>query len=559
MRTLFVGVVALLVAAAAAMGASTAKQQFEDFKAKFGKTYASAAEESRRFAIFAANMKRAAQFQATNPLAKFGVNEFADQSAAEFKSTHHNGEQFYARAVARQAGEPHVDYSAEEKLGAQGRSIDWRKKGAVTYVKNQGQCGSCWSFSTTGGIEGQWFLAGHELVALSEQEFVSCDTIDSGCNGGLMDNAYQWVLQAHNGSIVTEKSYPYVSGDGYAPPCSMSGTKFGAQITGYENIAHDEDTMANWVYQNGPLSIAVDATSWQTYTGGILTNCISQQLDHGVLIVGFDDNSNPPYWIVKNSWGGSWGEEGYIWVAKGSNQCLITSYPCSAKVARGPTPPPPGPSKKEFTQRRCKDPRCKDCTDIVLPQDECIVGSKWSYKASCAGSSLKVEAFTGRKCQGSPIKTVNNPVDQCSINFESKTSENFVQNLCHAGPAPSTPAPTQPPTPSPTQTFTQMDCSDSQCTQNCQNATFPANKCLQLSGGGSAKAQCQPGELTLTEYPLSQDCSGFSIPSTMPLDQCLQNGDGQGYFENFCPGQSARMPSNARVGNKVLSNRARRA
>jgi hypothetical protein len=371
-----------------------------------------------------------------------------------------------------------------------------------------------------------------------------------------MDNAYQWVLKAHDGKIVTEASYPYVSGEGEVPTCSMAGTVFGAQITGYENIAHNEDTMATWVYSNGPLSIAVDATSFQTYNSGILTNCISQQIDHGVLIVGFDDNNSPPYWIIKNSWGASWGEEGYIRVAKGSNQCLITSYPCSAKASKGPSPSPTPvpPGKKEFTQRHCKTPKCAECTDVILPQDECIAGQKYSYKAVCTATGLRVDSFVGRTCQGSPLKTVENPVDKCSINFDSLHTESFVQNLCHNGPAP-TPAPTQPPAPTPAptgQTFIQMDCSDAACSQGCTNATFPANQCLPLTGGGSASAECQPDQLVMTEYPLSNNCTGFSLPSTMPLNQCLQNGDGAGYFENFCPGQGAAVRA---TGKKIISSR----
>jgi cysteine peptidase B len=548
MRVFLVAAVALLVMAVSVLGASTAsmRQMFEDFKAKYNRKYASASEEASRFAVFAENMRVAAKLQASNPLATFGVNEYADMSAKEFKSRH-NGDKYYARAIAKSANEPRVDYSEAEKVAGRGRAIDWRAKGAVTYVKNQGQCGSCWSFSTTGGIEGQWFLAGNALVALSEQEFVSCDTIDQGCNGGLMDNAYTWVLEAHNGSIVTEASYPYVSGEGEVPACNMQGTVFGAQITGYENIAKNEDSMANWVYANGPLSIAVDATSFQTYTGGILTNCISQQIDHGVLIVGFDDNNNPPYWIIKNSWGKSWGEAGYIRVEKGTDQCLITSYPCSAKAAKsGPTPPPPPPGKKQFTQLRCADPKCGNCTSVTLPQDECISGIKYSYKASCASSGLTVKSFTGRTCTGSPISTVVNPVGQCDIDFDSTHTESFVQNLCGAAPPPPTPAP-------PVATFTQQSCQDSACSIGCVNSTYNLNTCLALENGGSAIATCTAEALVLTEFPTSAKCTGFQLPTSLPLNQCLQSGDGQSYYENFCGAQGV-----ASSGAKKLMSGARK-
>jgi len=314
---------------------------FEDFKVKYNRKYESAAEEAKRLRIFVANMHKAEQLALANPLATFGPNDFADLSASEFK-TRHNGE---AHFKAMQQSRKHIpDMFTEEQVKATVSSIDWRAKGAVTYVKNQGQCGSCWAFSTTGGIEGQWFLAGHPLVALSEQELVSCDTTDDGCNGGLMDNAMAWLVSAQGGNIVTEASYPYVSGGGNVPACALPKTT-GAHITGHIDLPHSESQMATWMSTNGPISIGVDATSWQTYSGGIMTNCISSQVDHGVLAVGFDDNNNPPYWIIKNSWAANWGEDGYIRVQKGTDQCLITSGPCSSKAGSGPVPPsPPAPS-----------------------------------------------------------------------------------------------------------------------------------------------------------------------------------------------------------------------
>jgi len=322
--------------------------------------------------------------------------------------------------------------------------------------------------------------------------------------------------------------------------------------------------MATWVYSNGPLSIAVDATSWQTYTGGIMTNCISNQIDHGVLIVGFDDNNNPPYWIVKNSWTNTWGEAGYIRVEKGTDQCLITSYPCSSKVKKagppGPTPPgptpPPGPSGAKFIQKTCSDATCKQCSDMTLPQNECITAARGSYKASCAANALIIQAFVGRKCEGTPM-TTSNPINVCSIIFRKDKEERFVLNDCTATPSPPTnpPAPTPPsptntpqpsppgpsPTPSPSATFTQMDCMDSQCTQGCQNHTFPQNQCLPLSGGGSAKAHCTASALVLVEYPSSSSCEGTSVPANMPINQCLSNQQGA-YFENICNNGNPRAP-----------------
>jgi len=309
---------------------------FKDFKAAHNKKYASAHEEARRFANFHANMRKAAALQASEPTATFGVNIFSDLSEAEFK-TRHNAEKHYARRVGEAKPiAPLTDAEIAEIKAKNGGAtdVDWRQKGAVVPVKDQGQCGSCWAFSTIGGIEGQWFLAGNKLTSLSEQEFVSCDTIDEGCNGGLMDNAYEWVISKNGGKITTEAAYPYVSGSGSVPGCKLSGKPAGATISGHQDLPKNEAQMAAWLVAHGPISIAVDATSWQTYTGGIMSNCQSQQLDHGVLIVGLGTSGSEQYWIVKNSWSTSWGEQGYIRLKYGTNQCLITQYPCTATVAK---------------------------------------------------------------------------------------------------------------------------------------------------------------------------------------------------------------------------------
>jgi len=559
MRAIALTAAALLLCTFA-QGAPEFLREFTDFKAKFGRKYASEVEEAHRFKIFTENMKEAQRQAAVNPHATFGVNEFADRSKAEFK-TRHNAEKAYKelRKAAKQLKEWPI--SAEEKLAAQGKSQDWRPKGAVTPVKNQGDCGSCWSFSTTGGIEGQWFLAGNPLTSVSEQELVSCDTIDSGCNGGLMVNAYTWLLNAHNGSIVTEASYPYVSGTGSVPACSMSGTQFGAQISSYQNIAGDENgAMAAFVYSNGPLSIAVYAESWQTYTGGIVTNCPQQQLDHGVLIVGYDDNNNPPYWIIKNSWGPGWGESGYIRVGKGTGQCNIGQYQTSSIVkGSGPTAPPSPPSPTpapnsppsptggaSFTQKTCTDAQCSQCTSVSFPQNQCIPSGAGSYSAVCATDALIVSSYTSSDCSGTAT-TTSNAINTCSSVFSSN-GEQFTEIECGSSPSP--PSPTNPvsppppaPTPSPTPaggTFIQEQCQDAACTQGCEQQTFPQNSCLQLSSGGSAIAVCQPSALQLTVYELSSTCTGPSQVVSQPINTCEQSSSGN-YFENICssskPGQ----------------------
>jgi len=221
-----------------------------------------------------------------------------------------------------------VDAATVAKL--LGNAVDWRARGAVTGVKDQGQCGSCWSFSTTGNIEGQWAIAGNALTSLSEENLVSCDTTDSGCQGGLMDNAFQWLISNQGGSIFTEDSCPYTSGDGSVPSC-CSGSN-GATISSFQDLSQDEGSMLSSLSSGGPISIGVDATSWQTYQGGIMTDCESSQVDHGVLLVGYGTQGGTQYWIIKNSWSSSWGESGYIRVQYGTNQCLISSGPCTSQV-----------------------------------------------------------------------------------------------------------------------------------------------------------------------------------------------------------------------------------
>ncbi len=317
---------------------ANAANMFHDYKNTFGKKYATVEEEVQRFTNFKQNMANAARHHASNPLASFGMNRFSDMSSEEFAATHHNGKQYYARRKAERGSVPVPDvYTAAEaeailaSVGVEG--VDWRAKGAVTAVKDQGQCGSCWSFSTTGNIEGQWFLAGNKLTSVSEQELVSCDTTDDGCNGGLMDNAFDWLVKNKKGEITTEAAYPYVSGSGNVPACKQH-KPVGAVIVGHQDLPQNETQLAAWLAKNGPIAIAVDATSWQSYNGGILSNCVSDQLDHGVLLVGFGTENGTPYWIIKNSWAATWGEQGYIRVKRGSNQCLLTQAPSTSKAKK---------------------------------------------------------------------------------------------------------------------------------------------------------------------------------------------------------------------------------
>merc|ERR1712025_94236 len=208
------------------------------------------------------------------------------------------------------------DYQGEELAD----TVDWSTKGAVTPVKDQGQCGSCWAFSTTGGLEGAWELSSGNLVSMSEQQFVDCSKQNSGCNGGLMETAFSW---AKSQNIATESSYAYTARDGSCKSSFTTAIPSGG-VTGYKTASSASALTS--ALNNGPVSVAIEADQsvFQQYTGGVITSGCGTSLDHGVLAVGYDGNTIK----VKNSWGSSWGVNGYVNID--ASQCGITtsaSYP----------------------------------------------------------------------------------------------------------------------------------------------------------------------------------------------------------------------------------------
>ena len=333
-------VVGFLAVAESASLLELAKEEWKLFKITHKKTYHNEHEENLRFEIFRDNKHKIARhnqrFQNGEVTYAVDVNKYADLLPREFaermngfnRSTE-NSSKLRANRV-----EKGVSFIAPANVKLP-ESVDWRKQGAVTPIKDQGHCGSCWSFSSTGALEGQHFRATGKLVSLSEQNLVDCSASygNNGCNGGLMDQAFQYIKD--NGGIDTEKTYPY---EGIDDKCRYKAKNSGATDKGFVDIpTGDEAKLAAALATIGPVSVAIDASqeSFQFYSKGVYfdENCSSEQLDHGVLAVGFgtDAATGQDYWLVKNSWGTTWGDQGYIKMARNKeNHCGIAtaaSYP----------------------------------------------------------------------------------------------------------------------------------------------------------------------------------------------------------------------------------------
>jgi len=296
-------------------------ESFAAFIAKFNKEYSNE-ELMTKYNNFKASLERIALLNRNNDGTTFGINQFADMSPEQFhqdilmkEPTTIVDNTFYANNQFVPSATAPADF-------------DWRSKGAVTPVKDQGQCGSCWAFSATEAIESSWILGGRATansVNLSPQQIVDCDKSGvAGCNGGEPESAYNYVHQSGGQEGISH--YPYTAKNG---ACKFESTYVEAKIQSfkYGTTKGDETTMQSNLASWGPLSICVDASAWQHYKSGVMTSsqcCLLCRLDHCVQLVGYNTTTSPSFWIVRNSWGTSWGQDGYIYLQMGKNPCGIT-------------------------------------------------------------------------------------------------------------------------------------------------------------------------------------------------------------------------------------------
>ncbi|KAM0944642.1 putative actinidain [Dioscorea sansibarensis] len=384
--------------------AENAFELFEKWSAKHGKVYHHPSEKAMRFENFQKNLayvleRNAKRERELKPVGHtVGLNAFADLSNDEFRVKYLSKMKLAGkRKTAGMEGK-------KEECDAP-YSLDWRKKGVVTGVKDQGQCGSCWAFSSTGAMEGINAIVTGDLISLSEQELVDCDITNEACDGGYMDYAFEWVIK--NEGIDTEHDYPYTGQDG---SCNTEKENIKAvTIDGYQDVAPNENALLCAVVKQ-PVSVGIDASSidFQLYTGGIYDgDCSSDpdDIDHAVLIVGYGSEKNIDYWIVKNSWGTSWGMQGYIYIRRNTGlpdgACAINamaSYPTKESISPSPfpspaiPPPPPPPPPPSPMPVKCGElSYCsagETCCCIYQWMDFCLLYGCCAYKNAvcCVGS-----------------------------------------------------------------------------------------------------------------------------------------------------------------------------
>ena len=305
-------------------------KQFSNFQERFSRRYENLQELEALFQIFRSNLKNIILHNLDyRQNFTMGINQFTDLTPEEFKAQ-------YVGGLKAEVGSYGCKSFSSGASGAPS-SIDWRSKGAVTSVKDQGQCGSCWTFSATGAVEGAWAVSKGQLVDLSEEQLVECATGISygshGCNGGQMEGAFKYVIEHGQCSL---SSYPYTSGTGQSGSCKSCQPV--VHVSSCSDVKPNDQISLKAAVAQQPVAIAIEADTryFQSYSSGVLTssNC-GTTLDHGVLIVGYGTENGIDYWLVKNSWSTTWGDKGYVKIARSDS----TNDPGICGIAMDPSFP----------------------------------------------------------------------------------------------------------------------------------------------------------------------------------------------------------------------------
>jgi KDEL-tailed cysteine endopeptidase len=310
---------------------SNKKNLFDEFIVNYDKKYLTPEEYQTRFNIFSNNLDFIDNHnQENNTQFTLEINQFADLHRREYRDyLNYNANIQFGNSKCQE------NPSLQSNLEKVPYSVDWRNQNAVTPVKNQGQCGSCWAFSSTGALEGSNAIVNGELVSLSEQQFVDCSGSygNNGCSGGIMDDAFTYAMEH---SVCSEQNYSYEGSDGSCHKCSGQ-----VRVKSCYNVPSNNELALKKAVSLQPVSIAIEAdqSQFQFYSKGVFSGKCGTKLDHGVLLVGYGEEDSQLYWLVKNSWGPKWGDSGYIKIARNDTEgqpglcgiAMTPSYPVVEK------------------------------------------------------------------------------------------------------------------------------------------------------------------------------------------------------------------------------------